>query len=186
MFAIELKHVFKTFTVPAGKWFIFTKWKKKTILKNISFNIKRGEFIGLLGPNGSGKTTTTKIISGILKADKGHIRVLGYDPHKKEKDFLRRIGVMFGNRTNLIFDIPLIESLKLMKDIYNLSDEFFNERLNYLTDLLDMKHLIDFPVRKMSFGQRMKSELLVTFLHKPELVILDEPTIGLDPVIKEN
>ncbi len=181
---IRVNNIVKYFNVPNGKFLIFQRWKKKKILDNISFKINKGEFIALLGPNGSGKTTIVKILSGILTPEKGKANLFGFTPWEKKRDFLKKIGVFFGNRSNLIFDVPIMDSLLLFKEIYEIEDNLFKERVNKLSSKLGIEHLLDMPVRKLSFGQRIRAELLLVFLHKPELVILDEPTIGLDPIVK--
>ncbi len=184
---ISVKNLNKTFNVPAGRWLFLPKWKKAKVLKNINFAIRKGEFVALLGPNGAGKTTTTKILSGVLVPDEGsEVSVLGYTPWQRKEAFLKRIGVLFGNRSALEFDVPAMDTLLLFKEIYELDEKFFKKRVKFLSTLLGAEQLLEMPVRKMSFGQRMRVELLATFLHKPELVLLDEPTIGLDPVVKND
>ena len=133
-----VKSLKKSFNIPAGKFLLFPKWKKKKIIKGIDFSIKEGEFVGFLGPNGSGKTTTIKILSGILSAE-GEVRVLGFKPWEKKKEFLKSIGVMFGNRSNLLFDVPVMESLLLLKEIYEMKEEEFKKRIDELGKMLDME-----------------------------------------------
>ncbi|WDV46683.1 ATP-binding cassette domain-containing protein [Clostridiaceae bacterium M8S5] len=166
----------------------FYKHKKEKFIgiEDISFSIKKGSIVGLIGPNGAGKSTTVKLLCGILKADSGKVSALGLEPWKKRRKLARSIGVMFGNRSSLWYNIPAIESVYLMKDIYGIEDEIFKERLDMYTNILDLHEILKKPVRKMSLGQRIKIELLVTILHHPELIILDEPTIGLDIVAKNN
>ena len=183
--AIHVSNVVKYFNVPDGYFLIFPKWRKKKVIKGISFSVKKGEFVGLLGPNGSGKTTLTKILSGILTPEEGEARVNGFIPWKREKAFLSSIGVVFGNRTNLIFDVPLRDSFEFLRDVYGLSDSTFRKRLERLSYLLGISSLLSTPVRKLSFGQRMRAEVLSAFLHKPSVVFLDEPMIGLDPAVRE-
>lgn len=192
-YAVSIKNLKKVFNVPKERKTIFgrfigifyRKWKPFIAVNNISFNVKKGEFLGYLGPNGSGKTTTIKMLSGILTPSSGKANTIGFTPWKRKHKYLRKIGVLFGNRSNLVFDIPLKESFLLFKDIYDLSDEFYEKRIKMLNRLLDLDKLMHIPVRKLSFGQRMRGELGVVFLHKPKLVFLDEPTIGIDPLIKE-
>ncbi len=179
---IRVENVSKYFNVPKGKFLMFPLWEKREVLKGISFKIKEGEFVGLLGPNGSGKTTTIKIMAGILVPEKGKVDVLGYVPWKKEEEYLKKIGVLFGNRSNLMFDVPVIDSLLLFKEIYELDKEFFDKRVEELARMLEIKDILQTPVRKLSFGQRMRAEILACFLHKPKVVFLDEPTIGLDVI----
>ncbi len=182
---LRARNITKYFNVPAGKFLIFPRWKKVKVLKGISFNIDEGEFVALLGPNGSGKTTTIKILSGILTPEEGKVEILGYVPWERKAEFLKSIGVLFGNRSNLVFDVPLMDSFLLLKDIYGLSEDFFNKRVKELAGMLGISSLLNTPVRKLSFGQRMRAEVMAVFLHKPKLVMLDEPTIGLDPVVKD-
>jgi ABC-2 type transport system ATP-binding protein len=190
---ISVKNLKKVFNVPIKQegllnrfiGVFYRKWEPFIAVNEISFYVKQGEFLGYLGPNGSGKTTTIKMLSGVLTPNDGKAKCLGFTPWRRKHDYLRKIGVLFGNRSNLIFDISLIESFLLYKDMYNLSDEFYEKRMKIFTELLDLKEILHIPVRKLSFGQRMRGELGVVFLHKPELVFLDEPTIGMDPLVKE-
>ncbi len=190
---IRVEHLVKEFNVPKKPRTLFQRvknvfirdWEVFRAVDDISFTVGRGEFLGLLGKNGSGKTTTIKILSGILTPTSGRVNCLGEIPWKRRKEYLKRIGVLFGNRSNLIFDIELEESFLMYKDIYELSDSFYDQRMRLLTQLLDLEDLLHIPVRKLSFGQRMRGELGVVFLHRPELVFLDEPTIGIDPLAKE-
>ena len=151
---------------------------------DISFEIEEGEIIGLVGPNGAGKSTTVKMLCGILKPSNGRISVLGYTPHSDRKKLAMDIGVMFGNRSSLWYNIPAIESIKLMRDLYGISKKNFEERIQEYCEILGANELLDKPVRHMSLGQRIKIELLVTLIHNPKLLILDEPTLGLDIVTK--
>lgn len=152
----------------------------------ISFEIHAGEIVGFLGPNGAGKTTTLKMLSGLLYPSSGEIDVLGHLPQKREVEYLRRISLVMGQKTMLWWDVTPMDTLLLHKDMYNLSDELFRESLDELTTLLDVGELLDIQVRKMSLGQRMRMELMVALLHRPDIVFLDEPTIGLDVVAKAN
>ncbi|WP_307354970.1 ATP-binding cassette domain-containing protein [Hathewaya limosa] len=155
-------------------------------LNKLSLNIKEGEIVGLVGPNGAGKSTAIKLICGILNPSNGEVRVLSKDPFKNRKKLCYELGVMFGQRSSLWYNLPVIESLYLMKDIYNISTEDFNYRLEKYAHSLDVTSLINKPVRKLSFGQRIKCELLAVILHNPKLIILDEPTIGLDVLSKQS
>ncbi|MCD6279284.1 ATP-binding cassette domain-containing protein [Candidatus Micrarchaeota archaeon] len=192
-YVIEVNNLIKKFNVPVKpkglmdrvRQVFLRRWKSFIAVNNISFNVEKGEFLGYLGPNGSGKTTTIKMLSGVLTPTSGQVKCLGRVPWKREREYLKRIGVLFGNRSNLIFDIALEESFLLYKDIYELSDEFYAERMKIFRKMLDLDKILHIPVRKLSFGQRMRGELGVVFLHKPEIVFLDEPTIGIDPLAKE-
>lgn len=166
----------------------YYKNKKKIHIgiKDISFNIQKGSIVGLIGPNGAGKSTTVKLLSGILKADEGQVIVMDKIPWKERKELSKNIGIMFGNRSSLWYNIPAIDSVYLMKDIYSIPNKVFQERLNRYINILDLNSILSKPVRQLSLGQRIKVELLVTLLHDPELIILDEPSIGLDVVAKQN
>ncbi|MEM4367069.1 MAG: ATP-binding cassette domain-containing protein [Candidatus Anstonellales archaeon] len=189
MQVINIRGLRKYYNVPSGKQGLlglFNRWKKMEALKGISFSVEKGEFVGLIGANGSGKTTLVKILSGVLVADAGEAKVLGEIPWKRKAEYLRRIGVLFGNRSNLVFDIKVIDSYLLMKDIYGLSDSLFDQRVKFFGKMLGLDELYEVPVRKLSLGQRMRAEIGCIFLHKPKVVFLDEPTIGLDAVVKES
>ncbi|MBL7662606.1 ATP-binding cassette domain-containing protein [bacterium] len=152
----------------------------------INFQIKRGEILGFIGPNGAGKSTTIKMLTGILKATSGEMSVLGYDPFRDRKNYVGHIGVVFGQRTQLWWDIAVIESLKLLGKIYNVSDTDFKTRIELLTGVLDLKEFLNTPVRKLSLGQRIRSDLAASLIHSPQVLFLDEPTIGLDAVAKDS
>lgn len=161
--------------------------KEKVVgIEDISFKIKKGDIVGLIGPNGAGKSTIVKIICGILKIDAGEVLVIDKEPWKNRSKLARRFGVMFGNRSSLWYNIPAIESVYLMKDIYNIDKETFEFRLKKYSDILELDDILNKPVRKLSLGQRIRIEILVTIIHHPELIILDEPTLGLDVVAKNN
>ncbi|TVY01855.1 ABC transporter ATP-binding protein [Paenibacillus cremeus] len=153
-------------------------------VKDISFQIPQGEICGYIGENGAGKSTTIKMLTGILVPTSGDIRVNGYIPFKEREKFVRGIGVVFGQRSQLWWDIGVIESFRLLKKIYRVGDNDFKQRLDELTDRLMLGELLNRPVRKLSLGQRMRCELAASLLHNPQIVFLDEPTIGLDIVVK--
>lgn len=155
-------------------------------VRNISFTINEGELVGFLGPNGAGKTTTLKVLSGILYPNGGEARVLGFDPYKRQKEYQKQFALVMGQKNQLWWDLPAMESFILNKEIYEVSDEDFKKNLNELVDLLDIKNILDIQVRKLSLGQRMKCELVAALLHKPRVLFLDEPTIGLDVVAQKN
>lgn len=158
----------------------FRKYKKIIALDNISFEINEGEFIGFIGPNGAGKTTTMKILSGILYPTSGDIKVMNFTPFEKKKEFLRQISFIMGQKTQLYWDLPAIDSFNLLKDIYEINDNKFKKNLNKLIEILDCSNLINKPIKNLSLGQRMKMELIGNLLHSPKIIFLDEPTIGLD------
>ena len=151
---------------------------------NISMNIKQGEIVGYLGPNGAGKSTTIKMMTGILEPTSGEIIVNGNIPYKDRTKNAQEIGVVFGQRSQLWWSLPLIESFKILKDIYRVSDEDYNNVLELYSSLVDIEPLLHKPVRQMSLGQRTLSDILAAFLHNPKIVFLDEPTIGLDVSMK--
>jgi len=154
-------------------------------VNNISFSVSQGELVGFIGPNGAGKTTTLKCLSGVLYPTSGSISVLGFQPFDRKKDFLRQISLVLGQKNQLWWDLPAYESYLLNKEIYEIKESDFKERLSELTKLLNIEDVISIPVRKLSLGQRMKCELVAQLLHAPKLLFLDEPTIGLDVVMQQ-
>ncbi len=155
-------------------------------VKNISFKIDEGEFVGFLGPNGAGKTTTLKMLSGILYPTSGEATVLGYVPSKRQAVFQKQFALVMGQKNQLWWDLPAMESFLLNQAIYEVPEAQFRATLNELTELLEIKDILDIPVRKLSLGQRMKCELAAALLHGPKVLFLDEPTIGLDVVSQNN
>lgn len=189
---IELKNVKKDFKVlnrheglkGSIKDLFSRDYKIVHAVNDISMEIKPGEIVGYLGPNGAGKSTTIKMMSGVLVPTSGEIRVNGKIPYKNRSANAQNIGVVFGQRTQLWWALPLIESFKLLKDIYGISDKDYNDMLALYESLVDIKDLYLKPVRQMSLGQRTLSDILAAFLHNPPVVFLDEPTIGLDVSMK--
>ncbi|MEO0247148.1 MAG: ATP-binding cassette domain-containing protein [candidate division WOR-3 bacterium] len=161
------------------------KYLEVLALNDISFEIAPGEFIGYIGPNGAGKTTTMKILSGILYPTSGEVTVLGYVPTERKRDFLKKITFIMGQKTQLWWDLPAMDSFLLLKKIYEIPDREFQREIDELSDLLNVKELLKVPLRKLSLGERMKMELIAGLLHGPEVIFLDEPTIGLDFVSQE-
>lgn len=158
-------------------------YRKKLIkeaVNDISFTINEGEFVGFLGPNGAGKTTTLKMLSGILHPTSGTAEIHGYTPWKREKKFKLLFSIVMGQKSQLSWDLPANESLILNKYIYEIDQEAFKRTVEELTELLDVKHLMKIQVRRLSLGERMKFELIAALLHQPKVLLLDEPTIGLD------
>lgn len=190
---IEVKHINKTFKVPLKekgrfgtlKSFFNRKYKYIKAIQDISFSIKKGEIVGYIGPNGAGKSTTIKILSGILVPDSGNVVIDKMIPWKDRKKYVSKIGVVFGQRSQLWWDIPAIDSFNLLKDIYKLDDKEYQKTLNELIELLNLKDIINIPVRQLSLGNRMKCEIAASLLHRPKILFLDEPTIGLDAVSKK-
>lgn len=153
-------------------------------LQDISFSIDEGEIVGYIGPNGAGKSTTIKIISGILVPDSGRCSILGNTPWKNRIEHVKNIGVVFGQRSQLWWDVPVIDSFNLLKDIYKIPEKEFKNNLDLLTSTLDLSSILPTPVRQLSLGQRMRCEIGASLLHDPRILFLDEPTIGLDAVSK--
>ncbi|GFN30061.1 ABC transporter ATP-binding protein [Paenibacillus xylaniclasticus] len=154
-------------------------------VENISFKINEGEMVGFLGPNGAGKSTTIKMLTGILVPSSGEITVKGNVPYKNRERNAMSIGTVFGQKTQLWWDIPVIESLNLCKYMYKIPSEAFNKNLNFFMELLEIYEFSNIPVRQLSLGQRMRADLCAALLHSPDILFLDEPTIGLDVVVKE-
>lgn len=162
------------------------KYESKSALTNFNLEVKEGEIIGLLGPNGAGKTTFMKTCTGIVVPSSGELTVLGYIPHERRLEFRRNIALVMGQKSQLWWDLPAIDSLRLLKEYYELSKSQFNERLDLLTESLNVSNLLSLHVRKLSLGERMKMELLACLLHNPKIIFLDEPTIGLDVVAQNS
>lgn len=160
------------------------EYHTKTALDHISFEIPEGQLIGYIGPNGAGKSTTVKILSGILVPEAGDVQVFGLTPWKHRIEVVRQIGVVFGQRTQLWWDLPVIESFELLKEIYDIPTALYKRNLDNLIDALQLAKLCDIPVRQLSLGQRMRCDLAASLLHSPKILFLDEPTIGLDAVSK--
>lgn len=160
-------------------------YSKKQAVKDISLAIEEGELVGFIGPNGAGKTTTLKMLSGLLHPSAGKVTVLGYDPWEREHEFLRSISLVMGQKNQLWWDLPAIESFKLAKDIYNIEDSVYKKTLSNLVEMLGIQDVLNVQVRKLSLGQRMKAELVAALLHSPKVLFLDEPTIGLDVVMQQ-
>ena len=153
-------------------------------LRDVSFTINDGEMVGYIGPNGAGKSSTIKILSGILTPDSGTVLVDGRIPYKNRKEHVSRIGVVFGQRSQLWWDVPVIDSFELLKDIYSIPDTQYKDSLEELTELLNLGEILRTPARQLSLGQRMRCEIAASLLHRPKILFLDEPTIGLDAVSK--
>ncbi|WP_257350816.1 ABC transporter ATP-binding protein [Pseudalkalibacillus decolorationis] len=151
---------------------------------SISLKIKPGEMVGYIGENGAGKSTTIKMLTGILTPTAGNVRINGMNPHKERERFVKTIGVVFGQRSQLWWDIAVQESFRLLKKVYNVSDEDYKSHMGLVIEALDIAPLLDKPVRKLSLGQRMRCELAAALIHNPPLLFLDEPTIGLDVLVK--
>lgn len=188
MAQIQVRNLSKVFRVAertAGLWgalrgVVRRRYREVRALDGVSFEIARGELVGYIGPNGAGKSTTVKIISGILVPDGGDCLVNGRVPWKERASHVASIGVVFGQRTQLWWDLPVVESFELLRDIYRVSPRDYAGRRDELISLLDLEKLLDVPVRQLSLGQRMRCDLAAALLHAPPILFLDEPTIGLD------
>lgn len=190
---IEVKNISKDFKVnkrsagiPGMIANMFApKFEIKKAVNDLSFTIEKGEMVGFIGPNGAGKSSTIKMLSGILCPDSGSISVAGYIPYKQRKAYVGNIGVVFGQKSQLQWDLPVIDSFELLRAIYRIPEEKYKRNLERFTEMLDMKGFINQPVRQLSLGQRMRSDIVASLLHSPEIVFFDEPTIGVDIIGKE-
>lgn len=189
---IELRNVSKTYKIArreagfkaAAKALFNKKYTYLKALDNISFSIGDGEMVGYIGPNGAGKSSTVKVMSGILTPDSGECTIDGLTPWKSRKEHVKNIGVVFGQRSQLWWDVPVIDSFELIRDIYAIPGNTYRENLEELTELLDLSDILRTPARQLSLGQRMRCEISASLLHSPKILFLDEPTIGLDAVSK--
>ncbi|MFL6038836.1 MAG: ATP-binding cassette domain-containing protein [Gaiellaceae bacterium] len=190
---VQVSELTKIFRVPereaglraATKGLFRRKWREVRAVDAISFEIGPGEVVGFLGPNGAGKTTTLKMLSGLLYPTSGELRVLGHVPSRREKDYLRQITLVMGNRNQLQWDLPALDSFELNRAIYRLRREDFVAMRDELMELLDVGDLVRKPVRNLSLGERMKVEVVGSLLHRPRVLFLDEPTIGLDVTMQK-
>jgi ABC-2 type transport system ATP-binding protein len=185
----NLQKTFKVARRQPGLWnslksVAHREYKMIAALQGISFQLNAGELVGYIGPNGAGKSTTIKIMSGILTPDSGKCEIMGLIPWQQRIEHVRRIGVVFGQRTQLWWDVPVGDSFDLLKDIYKIPDKQYEETRDELVVSLGLQNIIDTPVRQLSLGQKMRCELAASLLHQPPILFLDEPTIGLDAVSK--
>lgn len=189
---ITIKGINKTYQVAkrssgigqALKSLFHREYTSVEALNDISFSVKPGEIVGYIGPNGAGKSTTIKVMSGILVPDSGSCTIMGYTPWKDRVAYVKNIGVVFGQRSQLWWDVPVIDSFELLRDIYKVPEQEYQDNVALLTETLELQDIIHMPVRQLSLGQRMRCEIAASLLHSPSILFLDEPTIGLDAVSK--
>jgi len=189
---IHAQHLKRTYRIPvrrpglpgAFKDLLNPEYRTVQAVQDVTFDIQHGESVAYLGPNGAGKSTTVKMLAGILKPSGGDLSVLGFHPHRDRQAYVRHIGVVFGQRTTLWFDLAVIESLRLLQRVYAVPEAVFQERLELFDEVLDLGSLLATPARKLSLGQRVRADLAAALLHDPPVVFLDEPTIGLDVSVK--
>lgn len=190
---IEVRQISKTFRVAkkksglkeAFRSFVKREYLNIKAVDDISFSIEKGEIVGYIGPNGAGKSTTIKILSGILNPDSGSCKIAGMTPWKERVKYVKKIGVVFGQKSQLWWDIPAEDTFDLLRDIYEISEEEYRTTKKDLIEKLNLQDIINIPVRQLSLGQRMRCEIAASLLHNPEILFLDEPTIGLDAVSKQ-
>lgn len=187
---IEVSHLTRRFTTHlkqpglrgALRGLFKREYQTKTAVDDVSFSIERGEFVGFLGPNGAGKTTTLKMLSGVLHPTSGEAKVLGFVPWQRKPEFQKRFSLVLGQKNQLWWDLPAYDSFELNRDIYDIDQSTFKAKVAELAELLEIDKLLNVPVRKLSLGERMKCEVAASLLHSPDVLFLDEPTIGLDVV----
>lgn len=193
MSIITVKHLSKAFKVKTKspgfsgslKSIVSPSYRSIDAVNDINFTVEKGEILAFIGPNGAGKSTTIKMMTGILQPSAGEISVLGLDPTKDRKQLAYRIGTVFGQKSQLWFHLPPLDSFHLLGRIYDLDTARLKSRIAYLTEVFEIGDLMDIPVRKLSLGQRIRCEIAASILHQPEIIFLDEPTIGLDVVVKQ-
>ena len=194
MSIIELNNLCKTYKVyqkKEGLWqsiagLFRREYKDVNAVRDVNLTVNEGEFVAFLGPNGAGKTTTLKLLSGVINPTSGDAKVMGYVPWKRENDYRRQFALVMGQKNQLWWDLPAQESFRLHQHIYQIAANQFQKTQDELTDLLDVRRLLNQPVRELSLGERMKMELIAALLHSPRVLFLDEPTIGLDVVAQHN
>ena len=186
----DLKKIYKTHErepglVNAIKSLVNRKYNYKKALKGISFEVEEGEILGFIGPNGAGKSTAIKALSGVLFPSSGTVEVMGYIPWKDRVKYVKHIGVVFGQKEQLWWDLPAVDTFYLHKDLYEIEEKEFEKRLKQMVEVLQIEDIMKTPVRDLSLGERMKCKILAALIHNPRLVFLDEPSIGLDMIAKE-
>jgi ABC-2 type transport system ATP-binding protein len=191
---LEVRNLSKTFTVrqkppgflPSVRALFKPQIRAVHAVDDISFSVDRGEMLAFIGPNGAGKSTTIKLVTGILYPTSGAIQVLGFDPHRQRKSLARRIGTVFGQRSQLWYHLPPLDTMLLLADIYDLEGKKAKARIDYLVETFGIREYLHTPVRKLSLGERIRCEIAASLLHSPEVIFLDEPTIGLDVIVKQS
>ena len=178
MALIDVRGLERTFVVRRKSGRMTRARREVRAVHSLDFQVEAGEMVGYIGPNGAGKSTTIKMLTGILVPTGGHLRVAGLEPSRRRTELARRIGVVFGQRTTLWWDLPLRDSFELLQKIYRIPDDRFRTNLSEFVELLDLGDLLDIPVRQLSLGQRMRGDIAASLLHDPEILYLDEPTIG--------
>jgi len=187
----QLRKTFQTPVIQEGKFagirtLLSRSYKEKEAVRDVSFNIESGEFVGYIGPNGAGKSTTIKMLTGILHPTSGEVLIHGLSPQKHRRRVVTHLGVVFGQRTQLWWDLPVKDSYEILIAMYRVDQAAARRRLGELEELLELREFLDTPVRKLSLGQRMRADLAAAMLHDPDILFLDEPTIGLDVVAKRS
>ncbi|HEP1669979.1 ABC transporter ATP-binding protein [Streptococcus pyogenes] len=194
MVMIEVSHLQKNFSKTikepglkgALKSFVHPQREIFEVVKDLSFEVPKGQILGFIGANGAGKSTTIKMLTGILKPTSGYCRINGKIPQDNRQDYVRDIGAVFGQRTQLWWDLALQETYVVLKEIYDVPEKAFRKRMDFLNEVLDLNEFIKDPVRTLSLGQRMRADIAASLLHNPKVLFLDEPTIGLDVSVKDN
>lgn len=190
---IEVNSVSKTFKVSKRASgipgmlanLVAPKYEKRKAVRDVSFSIEQGEMVGFIGPNGAGKSTMIKMLSGILYPDEGEIKVGGFIPYKQRKEYVGNIGVVFGQKSQLQWDLPVMDSFELLKAIYRIPDAQYQKNVKRFIEMLSMEQFVNQPVRQLSLGQRMRADIVAALLHSPKIIFFDEPTIGVDVMGKE-
>lgn len=191
---IEVQNLTRVYRVPVDarglgakvRHLLRPSYEERVALNNVTFDVQSGEILGYIGPNGAGKSTTIKVLTGLLTPTRGEVRVLGMHPHQHRTTLATFSGVLMGQRSQLWWDLPVVDSFDMLRLIYNVPAEDYLKRREQLVELMDLQDLLSQPVRLLSLGQRMRAEIIATFLHRPRIVYLDEPTIGLDVFTKQS
>lgn len=194
MTVISVNNLYKSFQIKTKtpglkgsiKSMISPSYRNIEAVKDISFKVDRGEILAFIGPNGAGKSTTIKILTGILYPTNGEVSVLGFNPLTERKKLSYKIGTVFGQKSQLWFHLPPIDSFNLLGKIYDMEEDKIKKRIGFLKEVFEIEELMDVPVRKLSLGQRIRCEIAASLIHNPEIIFLDEPTIGLDVIVKQN